>query len=245
MVGADAEKFADGTLAAGSGVHAGSNIGVDSAGNVTSVTDGAFVFSSNSAPLVESSTTVLAHDDGSQQKITWGRWEVKSSANTFVVMNGGNTKNSIGSFHFIRADQMTPAVNLTAANMGMTTAVYSAIGGSTPTSEIFGESGHLDSLQATVDFTQQKITAYQLKVSFADRSFKGSGGGIGLAPTFTLPLIGDCQGCSSANPGAPIPVSGQANGAFIGPKAEGMITSFGMQTTLRDRFISGTALGKR
>ena len=92
MVGADAEKFADGTLAAGSGVHAGSNIGVDSAGNVTSVTDGAFVFSSNKAPLVESSTTVLAHDDGSQQKITWGRWEVKSSANTFVVMNGGNTK---------------------------------------------------------------------------------------------------------------------------------------------------------
>ena len=42
-----------------------------------------------------------------------------------------------------------------------------------------------------------------------------------------------------------IPVAGQASGAFIGPKAEGMITSYGMQTSNGDRSVSGVAIGKR
>ena len=238
------EKTAAGSIATGAGVHAGTGITLDPNGNTIGINEGQFAFATHTAPLVESGTTLLAVDGG-QQKIIWGRWEAKSSAATFQVSNNNVLKNSVGSFHFLTADQISSATSLTAAAMGGISATYTAIAGTTPTSEIFGESGHLAMLKATVDFSQQKITDYQMKVDFADRSFKASGGGVSIAPTFSVGLSGDCQGCSTANPSALIPVSGQANGAFIGPKAEGMVSSFGLQTQNADRAVSGVAVLKR
>lgn len=244
MVGADMEKTAAGGIGIGAGVHAGSGITMDPNGNTIGINEGQFAFASHTAPLVESSSFSLPVDGG-QQKIIWGRWEAKSATSTFQVSNNNVLKDSIGSFHFLATDQISSATSLTAAAMGGMTATYWVMGGSTPTSEILGESGHLETLSATVNFSQQKITDYTIKVSFADRSFKANGGGVTIAPTFNIGLKGDCQGCSSANPTALIPVGGQASGAFIGPKAEGMITSYGLQTQNADRATSGVAVMQR
>lgn len=238
------EKTAAGSIATGAGVHAGTGITLDPNGNTIGINEGQFAFAAHTAPLAESGTTLLAVDGG-QQKIIWGRWEAKSSAATFQVSNNNVLKNSVGSFHFLTADQISSATSLTSAAMGGMTATYWVMGGTTPTSEIFGESGHLETLSATVNFSQQKITDYTIKVSFADRSFKANGGGVTIAPTFNIGLSGDCQGCSTANPSALIPVNGQASGAFIGPKAEGMVTSYGLQTQNADRATSGVAVLQR
>ena len=136
------------------------------------------------------------------------------------------------------------AASLTSAAMGGITASYSLFGGTSPTSDT-GETGTLSSLKATVDFAQQKITDYQMRIDFANRSFKASGGGISIAPTFNMSLSGDCQGCAAASPTQLVPVSGIANGAFIGPKAEGIVTSFGLHTQNADHAVSGVAIIKR
>lgn len=244
IVGADMEKTAAGNFGIGAGVHMASGLTFDPNGNLIGINEGQFAFAAHTASLVESGSTQLPIAGG-QQKINWGRWEAQSSTSTFQVSNNNLLKNSVGSFHFLAADQLSSATSLSAATMGGISATYSAIAGSTPTSEIFGESGHLAVLKATVDFTQQKITDYQIKVDFADRSFKASGGGVAIAPTFNIGLSGNCQGCSSANPSALIPVGGQASGAFIGPKAEGMVSSYGLQTQIGDRAVSGVAVMQR
>ena len=218
LVGADMELSTTGTYATGAGVHTGGGINLDGNRNVIGINQGTFVFAAHTAPLVDSGSVALPVDGGGQQQINWGRWEKQSASATFNVSNNNNLKNSVGSFHFLVADQISSATSLSSAAMGGATATYSLLGGTRPTSEISGEAGTLRSLQATVDFAQQKISNYQLQVDFANRSFKASGGGINIAPTFSVGLSGDCQGCSSANPTALIPVTGQANGAFIGPK---------------------------
>lgn len=243
MVGADMEKNAAGGINIGAGVHAGTGLTLDPNGNLIGVNGGQFAFAAHTAPLAESGSALLPVDGG-QQKIIWGRWEAKSAASTFEVRNGSTLKNSVGSFHFLTADQISSAASLTSAAMGGITASYSLFGGTSPTSDT-GETGTLSSLKATVDFAQQKITDYQMRIDFANRSFKASGGGISIAPTFNMSLSGDCQGCAAASPTQLVPVSGIANGAFIGPKAEGIVTSFGLHTQNADHAVSGVAIIKR
>jgi hypothetical protein len=161
--------------------------------------------------------------------VNWKSW-----AGGLVTVGGQGTA---GTTHMIASTQMTTAAQLAAMPAAMVTASYAYAGGPAPTNGL-GVPGAIQSLNVDVNFSTQQITNYSLEAS-ALASWKASGSGsiANFTGTTGIALGGSCSGC---NPGAGMSTAGgTAHGAFVGPAAEGMITSFGLSAG--GKSISGAA----
>ena len=120
------------------------------------------------------------------------------------------------------------------------------MGGTRPTDEL-GRVGDLTSISAKVNFATQKITDYNLSATNSGRTWDGSGSGTFgqfLSSNDGLRLNGLCTGCIDGF-GNPVTstANGFAKGAFVGSQAQGLITTYGLQSN--DQGISGAAVLQR
>jgi hypothetical protein len=164
--------------------------------------------------------------------VNWKSW-----AGGRVTVGGSAT---VGTTHMIESTRLTTATQL-AAMPALVTASYAYAGGPAPTNG-FGVPGAIKALDVEVNFSTQQITRYSLQASaLADWNAQGSGSIANFTGTVGIPLGGSCSGCT---PGAGSPAaSGTAHGAFVGPAAEGMITSFGLSAV--GQSLSGSAYLER
>lgn len=165
--------------------------------------------------------------------VNWSSW-----AGGRVTVGGSAT---LGTTHMIESTRMTTPAQLAAMPAAMVTASYAYAGGPAPTSG-FGLPGAVKSLDVEVNFATQQITNYNLQATaLGDWKAQGSGSLANFTGTAGIALSGSCSGC---NPGLGAPAArGTAHGAFVGPAAEGMITSFGLSAA--GKSISGTAYLER
>ncbi len=177
-------------------------------------------------------------DSGSSSEldVNWGRWD------TGFVIDG---KDPRGSMHFVNASNLTTPTQLGA--MLPITASYNLVGGTRPTDEL-GRVGDLTAISAKVNFATQKITDYTLSANTSGRTWEARGSGTFgqfLSNSDGLRLDGQCTGCAIDDLGRTVTSSanGFAKGAFIGSQAQGLITTYGLQSN--EKGISGAAVLKR
>uniref|UniRef100_UPI0014853EE0 hypothetical protein n=1 Tax=Chitinivorax sp. B TaxID=2502235 RepID=UPI0014853EE0 len=240
MVGADIEQLATHYMP-GNGIHM-TQIKRDANGNVISFDDfTGLSFRANAAILQDAGNMTLP-TGATNTQINWGRWESIPPTAEFQVTQNGFPKQDINSFYFIHADRLTPPTNMTPERLGITTAIYDKIAGPPATTAILGELGNIDKLTVQVNFATHQIERYDVGVQFANRRFDASQANTTmLAPTFSVGLTGQCTGCSAAA----IPVNGNASGAFVGPQAEALITTFGLYMSTGNQAVIGGAVAKR
>ena len=95
------------------------------------------------------------------------------------------------------------------------------------------------------DFGNQTITQYDLNASVNGINWTGSLSGTSLISAFAnsstggIPLSGTCTPC------LPGPIIGTANGALTGTQAQGIATSYKLQTLTGNLSIGGVAALKR
>lgn len=160
--------------------------------------------------------------------VNWGTWQ----GGTPTV--DGNA--AIGGVHVATSTQLTTAAQLAALPPGLVSATYNYLGGPAPTNQD-GMAGKINSLMVGVSFSKQTIESYAVDATVGGTTWNAKGGG--SIAQFTgisgISLSGQCTGCT---PGAPT-AQGTASGAFVGPAAERMITSFGLKAASQG--ISGAA----
>ena len=183
------------------------------------------------------SNRALLADSGSNSAlgVNWGRWD-----KGFLI----DGKDLRGSLHFVNASNLTTPTQLAA--ILPITATYNFVGGTRPTDEL-GRVGDLTSISANVNFATQKITDYNLSATNSGRIWNGSGSGTFgqfLSSNDGLRLNGLCTGCIDGF-GNPVTstANGFAKGAFVGSQAQGLITTYGLQSN--DQGISGAAVLQR
>jgi len=162
--------------------------------------------------------------------VDWGSWQ--GGAPTV----NGTAAAAAGLVHVIQSTNLTTADQLaTLAATGMTATYGSYLGGPAPTNQA-GTQGKIDSLSVGVNFGTQAVT-YAVGATVDTKTWTAKGGGtVTLFTTSGIPLTGTCGGCTG-NARA----TGTASGAFVGPAAERMITSFGLQNVSGQQAVSGAA----
>jgi hypothetical protein len=152
--------------------------------------------------------------------VNWGSWQAG-----IATVNGSLT---VGSAHFAETNNLTSATQLAALGPSLVSANYSYVGGPAPTNQL-GVAGAITSLNVGVNFATQNITNYSVAATGLLTSWNASGSG--TMAQFTagsgVALTGTCTGCIPLIPQA---ATGTAHGAFVGPAAEKMITSFGLNS---------------
>jgi hypothetical protein len=167
-------------------------------------------------------------DSGPWGSVNWGTWEGGSA----IV--GGQSTTALT--HVIRGSAMTSAAQLASLAPSVMAATYSHIGGPAPTNYV-GNVGKINSLYVDVNFATQRITNYALDLTVVGNwTAKGSGSIAQFTGSSGIALQGNCAGCTLG--GSPT-ASGTAHGAFIGPRAERMITTFGL--TSAGQAVTGAA----
>jgi len=162
--------------------------------------------------------------------VNWGTWQ--GGAPTVAGTS------AVGPVHVMQSTNLTTADQLaTLAATGMS-ATYSYIGGPAPTNQA-GTQGRIDALSVGVNFGTQAVN-YTVNATVAATAWSATGSG--TVGQFTgsggIAINGGCTGCNG-NPSATQAANGTANGAFVGPAAEKMITSFGLKSA-NQQAISGT-----
>jgi len=180
--------------------------------------NGAASFGGSANGVTVSENGVVPVTGSGPYGVNWKSW-----AGGLVTVGGRATA---GTTHMIESSQMTGAAQLAAMPAKMVTASYSYVSGPALTNTI-GSPGAIKSLDVDVNFSTRQITHYSLQASvLADWKASGSGSIANFTGTTGIALNGTCSGCI---PGAgTIAASGIAHGAFVGPAAEGMITTFGL-----------------
>jgi hypothetical protein len=160
--------------------------------------------------------------------VQWGSW-----AGGKVQVDG---QVASGPVQVIDSSMKTTAAQLAALPASLVTATYSYTGGAV--ANFVGNQGAIQKLDVGVDFSKQMITSYDLQAKvIGDWKASGSGSFAQFTGATGIALTGSCTGCNSGN-GSPT-ASGTAHGAFVGPQAEKMISTFGL--TSAGQAISGAA----
>jgi hypothetical protein len=165
--------------------------------------------------------------------VNWGTWQGGSP-----IVEGRLA--SPGGVHFASSTQLTSAAQLAALPPTLVNATYSYFGGPAPTNQA-GVAGSISSLMVGANFSNQTITSYSVSASAGGTAWNANSTGSASFAQFSsgsgINLRGTCSTCGAA-------AAGSANGAFVGPSAERMITSFGLKAGGTDG-ISGAALLSR
>jgi len=187
--------------------------------------------SGNGLAIVPNGAVFTSAGEDAAVGVKWGSW----AGGSMTV--GGLA--AAGPAHVIDSSMKTTSAQLAALPSSVTTATYSYAGGSV--ANFVKDRGMIQRLDVGVDFSKQMITSYELQAKvIGDWHASGSGSFSQFTGTSGIALTGTCTGCT---PGGAPNVAGTAHGAFVGPKAEGMITTFGL--TSAGQAISGAANLKR
>jgi hypothetical protein len=160
--------------------------------------------------------------------VRWGTWAGGK------VEVGGRTAS--GPVHVVDSTMKTTSAQLAALPASVVTATYNSTGGTV--TNFLGTQGKIEKLAVGVDFAKQMITSYELQAKvIGDWKASGNGSFAQFTGASGIALTGSCTGCNPGN-GSPT-ASGTAHGAFVGPQAEKMISTFGL--TSAGQAISGAA----
>ncbi len=204
-----------------------------------------YTLAAGNASFGNSGNGVAVQQNGVTELTGTGAWGVdwKTWQGNVATVGGQATS---ATTHFIdSATGKTPATALAALGSSIVQATYShnsAVPGPGATTGA-GVAATINSLNVGVNFSQQSITSYNLIASTASTTWN-AGLNTSASHTFAdftgpggIRLTGNCMGCSGSPNGSN--ASGSAHGAFVGPQAEGMITSFGL--TASGKSLSGAA----
>jgi hypothetical protein len=160
--------------------------------------------------------------------VNWGTWQGGSPSVDGNAASGG--------VHVATSTQLTTAAQLAALPPGLVSATYNYLSGPAPTNQD-GVAGKINSLTVGVSFSKQTIDSYAVAATVGGTTWnaKGSGTIAQFGGASGIALSGQCTGCTGGTPTA----QGSASGAFVGPAAERMITSFGLKAASQG--ISGAA----
>ena len=186
----------------------------------------------------QGTATLVDQGENAALGVNWGRFD-----GTYTV--AGEVAPTSGSLHFMNANNLTNATQLTAlGGAAVVTASYSyAAGSGTSPTDNMGGIGVINTMNMSVNFATQEITALTLDFTTAGNTWQVgandpnstfqqfSGNGIGL--------LGTCIGCSLQPNNV---ATGTASGAFVGSQAEGVVTSFGVTAVGTGISAAGTAL---
>jgi hypothetical protein len=164
--------------------------------------------------------------------VNWGTWQGGS-----LTVEG---KPTAGGAHFASSNQLTSAEQLKALPPALVSATYNYAGGPAPT-DLLGAQGSIKALTVGVNFSKQTIDNYAVTANVGATTWNASGSGTfaQFGGSSGINLKGTSSTCSTCS----APATGSASGAFVGPSAERMITSFGLKDA-KDG-ISGAALLSR
>jgi hypothetical protein len=188
--------------------------------------------SSGNGVALDTSMATMTGTGNDAFGVKWETWDG-------VVVDGLMAKGT--TYVFDAGVNKTNAAQLDTLIAGNVMASYSTLGASF-VSNYQGTPGTINSLQVDVNFGSQMITNYSLNATVIGTWDANGSGSISqfTGPTGIL-LSGTCTGCSG---GASTPTaSGTAHGTFVGPNAEGLITTFGMNSV--NKSISGGAYVER
>jgi len=187
--------------------------------------------SGNGLTIVPNGAVFTSAGEDAAVGVKWGSW----AGGSMTV--GGLA--AAGPTHVIDSSMKTTSAQLAALPASVVTATYSYAGGAV--ANFVGTTGKIEKLEVGVNFAKQMITSYDLQAKvIGDWKASGSGSFAQFAGTSGIQLTGTCAGCTAG--GTPT-ASGTAHGAFVGPSAEGLITTFGL--TSAGQAISGAANLKR
>ncbi len=154
--------------------------------------------------------------------VNWGRWDA-----SYEFSINGVPQTTQGPLHYVYSDNITSPAQL--ANLGgLKTRVYTVVGGTLPTT-ISGQTVTLNSISMTADFVAAEITAYDISLTLGtntavdmmlDLPVNVSGVPFDSMDDLRLKDISVCTTCS-----------GKASAAFVGPNAEGAITTYNLSNT--------------
>ena len=184
-------------------------------------------------PISPNGATVANAGGDAAFGVNWGTWQGGSP-----VVEGRLA--SPGGVHFASSTQLTSAAQLATLPPTLVNATYSYFGGPAPTNQA-GVAGSISSLTVGANFSNQTITSYSVTASAGGTAWNANATGSASFAQFSsgsgINLRGTCSTCGAA-------AVGSASGAFVGPSAERMITSFGLKAGGSDG-ISGAALLSR
>lgn len=167
--------------------------------------------------------------------MNWGRW-----SGSYVVTENGVPETAMGDFHYIYSPNVTPLSTLQSLTGSMTYNVY----GNTQPTDHQGGVGTLSNMDIMFDFSNQEITDLDMSVSTpATGTISASGSALSIPiDDFTGPNGMDLNSTNGIS--VTTGYQGTINGSFVGPNAEGVITTYGFRedTTPSTKAVSGTAL---
>jgi len=189
----------------------------------------------NGAVVANGASSINAGGDAAWG-VNWNSWQ-----------GGAPTVNgtaAVGLAHVIQSTNLTTADQLaTLGSTGMT-ATYNYLGGPAPANQA-GTQGTINSLSVAVNFGTQTISNYAVAATVGTQAWQAKGSGsIAQFTGAGIQLGGTCTGCNPANPGTSPAANGSASGAFVGPAAERMITSFGLKSTNQQAISGAGYLGR-
>jgi len=193
--------------------------------------DGSTKGASGNGMMIKGDDLKIANAGGAmlagKNVVDWGTWKGES-----VSVNGMATQ---GGVHFISTSD--PTQNLAALGPTVKMASYSYTNGMGVATNNEGTVATIKSLDVKVDFSTQQVTQYQLQAqAVGNWNVNGSGSVAAFTGTSGIALQGNCDSCSGGSMGV---AAGTAHGTFVGPQAEGLITSFGL--TSAGKSLSGAA----
>ncbi|MDO6593522.1 FecR family protein [Neptuniibacter sp. 1_MG-2023] len=229
--------------------------------------DESSLYSDSCSPCVVSAPpiigTVVVQDKATigTAEVSWGRW----ASGYTVVENGGLTA-SLGSFHFMYSEDLTPASTITSKTGTLLYRYDSMHGGATSPqdrtgalgtltdySSVTGTDGHTYSgTYLLVNFGAQALTEVGIEAEVSGATYvlrddPSLGGDISLNSVLNgqeVALTGSCSG-GGCNP-VSTNLSGHMSLDFVGDNAEGAVTSYAAEginaVNSQPAAISGTIL---
>jgi len=183
-----------------------------------------------------SATAGVNFVERNQIGVNWGRW-----TGDYVLTENGARRPTKGDLHYIYSDQTTSPTQIAALGGLLSTATYTLAGNTTPTDPA-GNELVLNNLTITTDFIAQQITNYNVVVNvngtptydmtaknipFLKPDINGN-----VMREFNLLSNNNCSTCT-----------GNASAAFIGDKAQGVITTYSIGDTIdQSKGASGAAV---
>ena len=181
--------------------------------------------------LLPSANAVIDTGGGSSTSlgfgVNWGRW-----SGNYLLTENGASRPALNDMHFIYSDHLTSPQELQALG-GLTVVNYGLVGGTTPTS-LSGAPVKLQDIQVSADFVNQVLTSYGMLIGTGPNSSKF----LTMPPNVNAVPFNRMDNIPLEESAGTM--TGKAAAAFVGPHAEGMITTYGI-TNGKDT-INGAAL---
>ncbi|WP_415893732.1 FecR domain-containing protein [Neptuniibacter sp. PT8_73] len=246
-----------------------SAITVDSTQGTGDLVTGLVYFDSNTSPdndctpcsFTGPSTVARLLDNNTKElggaNVTWGRW-----GNDYTVIENSSEVETVGSFHFMYTDGLTPASVVTAKTGDYVYRLDSYVSaggytkpeietGATGTLKDFvgggGTGGHIYSgTYFRVDFDSQKLLEIGIEANVAGRNYalrEDANANMNLNNILSgndVKLTGTCTG---GDCGANTDMSGRMTIDFVGEAAQGAVTSYGATGENASNGTTGTISG--